>query len=74
MRNLIVAAVVATAGFTSAALAQDITVGVSWSNFQEERWKTDEAAIVAALEAAGATYVSPTRSRRPPSSWPTSNR
>ena len=34
------------------------TVGVSWSNFQEERWKTDEAAIVEALEAAGATYVS----------------
>jgi D-xylose transport system substrate-binding protein len=34
--------------------AQDITVGVSWSNFQEERWKTDEAAIQAALEAAGA--------------------
>ncbi|RMH44219.1 MAG: D-xylose ABC transporter substrate-binding protein [Alphaproteobacteria bacterium] len=38
------------------ALAQ--TVGVSWSNFQEERWKTDEAAIKAALEAAGATYIS----------------
>ncbi|WP_238941421.1 substrate-binding domain-containing protein [Jannaschia sp. Os4] len=34
------------------------TVGVSWSNFQEERWKTDEAAIKAALEAAGATYIS----------------
>ncbi|MEC7764053.1 MAG: D-xylose ABC transporter substrate-binding protein [Pseudomonadota bacterium] len=34
------------------------TVGVSWSNFQEERWKTDEAAIVAALEAAGAEYIS----------------
>ncbi len=58
MRNAIVAAVLATVGFSSAALAQDITVGVSWSNFQEERWKTDEAAIVAALEAAGAAYVS----------------
>lgn len=34
------------------------TVGVSWSNFQEERWKTDEAAIKAALEAAGASYIS----------------
>ncbi|MCR9110043.1 MAG: D-xylose ABC transporter substrate-binding protein [Rhodobacteraceae bacterium] len=34
------------------------TVGVSWSNFQEERWKTDEAAIVSALEAAGAEYIS----------------
>ncbi|MBL3596905.1 D-xylose ABC transporter substrate-binding protein [Rhodovulum sulfidophilum] len=38
--------------------AQDLTVGVSWSNFQEERWKTDEAAIRAALDAAGAEYVS----------------
>ena len=35
-----------------------MTVGVSWSNFQEERWKTDEAAIKGALDAAGATYVS----------------
>nr|WP_259919567.1 D-xylose ABC transporter substrate-binding protein [Jannaschia sp. M317] len=34
------------------------TVGVSWSNFQEERWKTDEAAIKAALDAAGAAYLS----------------
>ena len=34
------------------------TVGVSWSNFQEERWKTDEAAIKGVLEAAGATYIS----------------
>ena len=32
--------------------------GVSWSNFQEERWKTDEAAIKAAVEEAGGTYVS----------------
>jgi D-xylose transport system substrate-binding protein len=43
---------------TTAAFAQDITVGVSWSNFQEERWQTDEAAIVAALDAAGAGYLS----------------
>jgi D-xylose transport system substrate-binding protein len=42
-----------------AALAQDkLTVGVSWNNFQEERWKTDEAAIKAVLDAAGATYIS----------------
>lgn len=33
-------------------------VGVSWSNFQEERWKTDEAAIKAAIEKAGGTYLS----------------
>ncbi len=45
-------------GTVGLAMAQDITVGVSWSNFQEERWKTDEAAIKAALEAAGAKYIS----------------
>ncbi|MFY0597796.1 MAG: D-xylose ABC transporter substrate-binding protein [Cognatishimia sp.] len=50
------AAVIAVTG--SAAFAEDITVGVSWSNFQEERWKTDEAAILGALEAGGADYVS----------------
>lgn len=58
MRNAILAAVIATAGLSSAALAQNMTVGVSWSNFQEERWKTDEKAIKDALEAAGAAYVS----------------
>lgn len=57
MHKTILAAVALTAGFASSAFA-DMTVGVSWSNFQEERWKTDEAAIKSALEAAGATYVS----------------
>src|SRR3546814_10845540 len=33
-------------------------IGVSWSNFQEERWKTDEAAIKAAIAKAGGTYIS----------------
>lgn len=42
----------------TAVQAEDIVVGVSWSNFQEERWKTDEAAIKSALEAAGASYIS----------------
>jgi len=37
----------------SGACAQ-LTVGVSWSNFQEERWKTDEAAMKAQLEKLGA--------------------
>ncbi len=43
---------------TVAIAADPVLVGVSWSNFQEERWKTDEAAIKGALEAAGATYIS----------------
>ena len=60
MHKLIIAAAVAVAGLSTAAFADGhgITVGVSWSNFQEERWKTDEAAIKAALEAAGANYLS----------------
>ena len=34
-------------------------VGVSWNNYQEERWaKFDEPAIKKAVEAAGGTYVS----------------
>jgi D-xylose transport system substrate-binding protein len=53
------AALLASVGLTSfAAMAKDLTVGVSWSNFQEERWKTDEAAIKKALEAHGAKYIS----------------
>jgi D-xylose transport system substrate-binding protein len=57
-RRTLLAAALAATSLTSVAWAQDLTVGVSWSNFQEERWKTDEAAIKAALEAAGATYIS----------------
>ena len=53
------ATLLASVSVTSfAALAKDITVGVSWSNFQEERWKTDEAAIKQVLDKAGAKYIS----------------
>ena len=55
LTNLIASAVV---GMGVAFTASAQTVGVSWSNFQEERWKTDEAAIKGALEAAGASYIS----------------
>jgi len=58
MNKAILAAVVAAAGFTNAAWAEGLIIGVSWSNFQEERWKTDEAAMIAAIEANGDTYVS----------------
>lgn len=58
MRNVTLVAAALAVGTAFAAQAQDLTIGVSWSNFQEERWKTDEAAIKAALEAAGAGYVS----------------
>ncbi len=37
----------------------DLVVGVSWNNYNEERWaRWDEPAIQAALDAAGATYIS----------------
>ncbi len=56
------AAVVAGAALslacTGLAQAKGKTVGVSWSNFQEERWKTDEAAIKAAIAASGDKYIS----------------
>jgi D-xylose transport system substrate-binding protein len=56
---MIGAALLASASVTSiSAMAKDIVVGVSWSNFQEERWKTDEAAIKGALAAKGAKYIS----------------
>ncbi len=40
------------------AYAAGNTIAVSWKTFQEERWKTDEAAIKAVVEAAGDTYIS----------------
>jgi D-xylose transport system substrate-binding protein len=60
MKKLFMAAALSATALGTSVYADGhgITVGVSWSNFQEERWKTDEAAIVAALEAAGATYIS----------------
>ncbi|NVK34235.1 MAG: D-xylose ABC transporter substrate-binding protein [Rhodobacteraceae bacterium] len=54
----LVAGALLSATAINLAHAEDIVVGVSWSNFQEERWKTDEAAIKGALEAAGASYIS----------------
>ncbi len=40
------------------AAAVDCTVGVSWNNYQEERWaKWDEPALKAAIEAGGGKYI-----------------
>ena len=38
-------------------MAKGKTIAVSWKTFQEERWKTDEAAIKAVVEAAGDKYI-----------------
>jgi|GEM_PF-4626891 len=64
LTKILAAAALGTGLLASAAYADGhggTIVGVSWSNFQEERWKTDEAAIKSALEAAGATYISAAR-------------
>ena len=58
MNKIVLAAVLAVAGFSSAALAEGKKIGVSWAQFQEERWKIDEAAMKAAIEAAGDEYIS----------------
>ena len=58
MKRTLLLASAAIASLTSAVAAAEMKVCVSWSNFREERWKTDEAAIKGALDAAGAEYVS----------------
>jgi D-xylose transport system substrate-binding protein len=46
----------ATGGATGGG---NVTVGVSWNNYNEERWaKWDEPAIQQALQACGAEYIS----------------
>ena len=40
-------------------IAAGCKIGVSWNNYQEERWaKWDEPALKAAIEAAGGEYIS----------------
>lgn len=53
----LVAAGLVSAALTTPLLAETV-IGVSWSNFQEERWKTDEGAMKKVIEAAGAKYIS----------------
>ena len=59
----LMALTVAAAGTLASAglvAAQDgPIIGVSWNNYNEERWlNSDEPAIKAAVEAAGGTYIS----------------
>jgi len=61
MRKFVAAALAGVAmsfAFSAVAVAKDKTIAVSWKTFQEERWKTDEAAIKAVVEAAGDKYIS----------------
>ncbi len=58
--TLIAAALGLVASITLAgvAKAEGLIIGVAWASFQEERWKTDEAAMKSVIEAAGDTYIS----------------
>jgi D-xylose transport system substrate-binding protein len=56
--TLLAASTLALMTASGALAAGKPVIGVSWSNFQEERWKTDEAAIKTAIEKAGGTYIS----------------
>lgn len=58
MRKVLLVALLAATCLSTAAYAKGKKIGVSWASFQEERWKIDEAAMKAAIEAAGDTYIS----------------
>lgn len=58
LAGLLLATTATAALIAGPAVAADKVIGVSWSNFQEERWKTDEAAMKAAIEANGDKYIS----------------
>ena len=57
MRRVILAALLAAVGFVSGAHAEGKRIGVSWSNFQEPRWKFDAAAMRSAIQRDGNEYV-----------------
>jgi D-xylose transport system substrate-binding protein len=58
MRKVLLVALLAATSLSTAAFAEGKKIGVSWAQFQEERWKIDEAAMKAAIEAAGDEYIS----------------
>jgi D-xylose transport system substrate-binding protein len=48
-----------TAAVTTTAATDELIIGVSWNNYNEERWaKWDEPDMRTAIEEAGGTYIS----------------
>jgi D-xylose transport system substrate-binding protein len=58
MLKALCATIAVIVGLSSAALAEGRKIGVSWSNFQEARWKFDAAAMRSAIQRAGNEYIS----------------
>ncbi len=58
MRKVLTLAAILVASTANISLANGKLIAVSWKTFQEERWKTDEGAIKAVVEAAGDKYIS----------------
>jgi D-xylose transport system substrate-binding protein len=61
IRSSLVAVAVGAALLAATAMPAEAAgkkIAASWKTFQEERWKTDDAAIKKLVEAAGDTYIS----------------
>lgn len=62
MKQKLAAAAVAFTAFSAAmsstALSEGRKIGVSWSNFQEPRWKFDAAAMRSSIQRDGNEYIS----------------
>jgi D-xylose transport system substrate-binding protein len=57
VRRALLGVVLAACAFTTAAAAEGKRIGVSWANFQEERWKFDAAAMRSAIQRDGNKYI-----------------
>lgn len=62
LRKTVLAAALAFTAFSAAmssiVLAEGRKIGVSWSNFQEPRWKFDAAAMRSSIQRDGNEYIS----------------
>lgn len=57
MRRYVTLAILLTLSFATASLAEGRKIGVSWSSFQEARWRFDSVMMRSAIERAGNEYM-----------------